>query len=236
MDRQGPPNWSGYQLTRCLNRFILQKRHDDIRPSRQEARAMRYLPSSCTYCVFLRVSAKERRKPRSGKDQNKACKACFVCKSMFCSSCRICSKCCSKSTCGRSSERLLENMCLSRCNPKSSVHTEKWLQPSFQGKTASNQNPISQKCICKSLPEQIPAGGFAFAFGKMSHRNGRGSILSDFLQLSLLSSQADQQVAPNLRLQLSKQISKGTNLQNGNSRVYNAVTANRRVGLLSRFQ
>ena len=67
----------------------------------------------------------------------------------------------------------------------------------------------------------------------MSHRNGQYSILSGFLHLPLFSSQAKQQVTPNLRPQLSEQVPEGSNLQNGNSV---AVAANRRVDLLSRFQ
>ena len=54
---------------------------------------------------------------------------------------------------------------LQGCKTKSSVHTEKRLQPSFQCQT-SNQNPTSQKRICKSSQEQVSAGGFAFPFGK----------------------------------------------------------------------
>ena len=88
---------------------------------------------------------------------------------------------------------------------------------------------------------QTPSGtnlvvAFAFPFGETSHRNSQGSILSGVLQLPLLSSQAEQQGAPNLRPQLSEQVPEGSNLQNGNSRVYKAVAANRRVGVLSRFQ
>ena len=45
-----------------------------------------------------------------------------------------------------------------------------------------------------------------------------------------------QQVAPNLRHQISKHVPEGPDLQSGNSRVYTAVTANRKVGLISRFQ
>ena len=66
--------------------------------------------------------------------------------------------------------------------------------------------------------------------------NGQGLIVSGFLQSHLLSPQAEQQVTPDLRPQFPKQVPEGSNLQNGNSRVYNAVSAKRRVGLLSRFQ
>ena len=45
--------------------------------------------------------------------------------------------------------------------------------------------------------EQPPAGGFTFPFSQTGHQNGQVSILSDFLQLRLLSPQMEQQITLN---------------------------------------
>ena len=56
-------------------------------------------------------------------------------------------------------------------------------------------------------------------------------ILSDLLQLPLLGSQTQKQVASDFILRLSKQVPEGPTFQNGK-----VVAANRRVDHLSRFQ
>ena len=144
------------------------------------------------FLCFFRASIKERSKPHSGKYKIKACKSCFLCKSLdFWSSCRKCSQCCSISKCGGTSKWLLANMGLPGCQLKSSVYSEKRVQPSLQRQTPSNQNPTSQKRTCKTPQEQPPAGSFAFPFGQKGHRNYQGSILSGLLQSPLISSQTE---------------------------------------------
>ena len=46
MNRQGPPNWPRYQLTRGLNRFRHRKRCYDVILSRQEGSTMRHLANA----------------------------------------------------------------------------------------------------------------------------------------------------------------------------------------------
>ena len=83
--------------------------------------------------------------------------------------------------------------------PASSNHSEKWLQPSFQGQTASNQNLTSQKWIHKPPQEQQTAGGFVFPFQQTGYRSGQFSILFSLFQSPLIGSPAKQQMVTSPR-------------------------------------
>ena len=118
---------------------------------------------TCVLTMFFKGIRKRRSKPRSGKDKNKVCKSCLIYHLSAIPHVENFTMLLKIYLWG-TSERHLANMGLPGCQPKSSVHSEKRLQPSLQGQTSPNQNPTSQKWICRPPQEQLPVGGFVFLF------------------------------------------------------------------------
>ena len=105
------------------------------------------------------------------------------------------------------SERLLENMGILGCQPKTSVHSEKQIQPSLQGQTPSNQNPTSQSGYANSLRNILLQEAMDSLLDKQAIEMVKIPSSLTVLESPLLSYEAKQHVVTNSRPQFPEQVS-----------------------------
>ena len=200
--------------------------------------------SCCKKCSFCaRALTKERAKSRAfrmsdiKKLQIKICEQCFLCHSITCCpTCSKCPQCCSKSICRGQTSKLLANLVENGGRSEGSSNPERGLYPPLPDPTQTLKVTYSHKPLCQSPQEQLPVGGITSAYRQKCSGAGPQSNISGFLQPTVLSPQAQQQVAAYLRPEQPKSFSPNGEIQDGNTRNHQNIPSKRGVGHLSRFQ
>ena len=200
--------------------------------------------SCCNRCTFCaRALPKERDKSRGSRLSNnkvsqiKVCESCFLCHSIvLCPKCKQCPKCCTKSACRGQTPKILGNLAKSGSRSENYSNTEGRLCPSLPDPAKSYKVSNSHKLLCQSPQEQLPAGGIASAYRQKCSRTGPQSNIFGFLQPTVPSSKTQQQMEANTRPEQTELLSKGGEVQNGDSGNHQNVPSRRGVGHFSRFQ
>ena len=200
--------------------------------------------SCCNRCTFCaRALPKERVKSRGSRLSNnkvsqiKVCESCFLCHSIvLCPKCKQCPKCCTKSACWGQTPKIWGNLAKSGSRSENYSNTEGRLCPSLPDPAKSYKVSNSHKLLCQSPQEQLPAGGIASAYRQKCSRTGPQSNIFGFLQPTVPSSKTQQQMEANTRPEQTELLSKGGEVQNGDSGNHQNVPSRRGVGHFSRFQ
>ena len=111
---------------------------------------------SCSFCSFMRASAKERSKSRSLSEQNKACQRCMLCKSMsFCPFCSQCPQCCFRTECRGKVAKIVASLAKHGYKSSGSLYPQGWLHSSLQAETPFGQIPLGSKWLRQSNKESV---------------------------------------------------------------------------------
>ena len=195
----------------------------------------------CSYCA--RAFAKERNKSRgsslsfSKKLQNKICEACFLCHSVIlCQTCSKCQRCCLKSSCRRQTSEFLADLVEARGQLQGRPDLKVGLHPPLSEQAPPIKTPNGHKPLCKPPQEQLPVGGFTSAYFQKCSGASTKPKLSRFLQPTFPGAQTQQQMEAHSGLEQSKSLSKGGEVQDGNTGNHQNFSSKGRMGNLCRFQ
>ena len=177
--------------------------------------------SSCHYCAL--AFAKERIKSRAStlllqRMQIKICEKCFLCHSIvLCQSCFKCQKSCLKSACRGQTSKFLANLAGSGGRSQSGSNLERGLYPPIPELAKTQKVSHSDKLLCQSPQEQLPAGGIASAYRqKCSGASTKPNIFGVF-QPTIFSPKAQQQMETYLRSEQAESFPQGREIQNGDT-------------------
>ena len=155
---------------------------------------------------------------------------------MFCQTCTKCTKCCTKFSCRGSTESVLGNLGLPWGKSKCSSNVEGGLHTTFSDQTKFDQVSKGCQLLCTSSQEPRPGRSIASADKQKCSRVGPQSIITGVLQSTLFSPKTQQQVATYPGSEQSQHFPQGGKIQNGDSRNYPNLPANRGVGNVHRLQ
>ena len=195
--------------------------------------------SSCHYCA--RAFAKERFKSRASRlslqrMQFKICEKCFLCHSIvLCQSCFKCQKCCLKSACRGQTSKFLANLAGSGGRSQSGSNLERGLYPPVPEPAKTHKVSYSNKLLCQSPQEQLPAGGIASAYRQQCSGASTKPNIFGLFQPTIFSPNVQQQMETYLRSEQTESSPQGGEIQNGDSGNQD-VPPTREVGHLNRFQ
>ena len=168
---------------------------------------------SCSFCN--RASIKERSKSRIDRCKVerwsiKICHRCFFCHSLvLCKTCNKCQTCCTKSACRGQTSKLLANLAGSGCRSESCSNSERGLHPPLSDPAKSHKVSHSNKLLCQSPQEQLPAGGIASAYRQKCSRASTTSNIPRVLQSTIFSPKAQHQMETYTRSEQTESFPQG---------------------------
>ena len=155
---------------------------------------------------------------------------------VLCPTCNKRKNCCTKSACRGQASKLLAKLAGSGGRSQSGSNLERGLHPPVPEPAKSHKVPYSNKLLCQSPQEQLPAGGIASAYRqKCSGASTKPNIFGVF-QPTIFSPKTQQQMETYFRSDQSESFPQGGKIQNGDTGNYQDVPPTRGVGYLNRFQ
>ena len=115
----------------------------------------------------------------------------------MCPTCGQCSSCCKNSACRVQASKVLANLAGSRGRSENSSNLERGLHPSFPDPANSYKVSYCRKPLCQSPQEQLPVGGITSAYRQKCSGTGPQSNISGFLQWTISSPKAQQEMETN---------------------------------------
>ena len=192
---------------------------------------------SCSFCSFMRASAKERSKTRSLSEQNKACQRCMLCKSMpFCPVSSQCPQCCLRTECRGKITKFLASLAKHGFESSGSLYPQGGLHSSLQTKAPFDKVPLDAKRLLKSNQEHVPKRSSYKSLEQVGSRKGGCQVVSGLLQPSFSGSQTKEKMEADLRSESSQFIPQHRHFQNGDSRDNLVVLGNRGVDHIAGLQ
>ena len=111
---------------------------------------------SCSFCRYKRATTKERYKPRSYEERNKACQRCILSRSLsFCPQCSKCPQCCKQSHSGRSLTEVLASLGKLGFKSQGNLDFERGLHASLQNEPPSHKVTSGSEWLCKPGQEPV---------------------------------------------------------------------------------
>ena len=194
----------------------------------------------CTFCN--RASPKERNKSWLDRCKKqsfhiKACQRCFFCHSIIlCPKCGQCPSCCKDSACRVQTSKFLANLAGNGGRSENNSNSEGGLYPTLPEPTKSYKVSHCHKLLCQSSQEQLPVRSIASAYGQKCYRIGPKPNFSRFLQPTIFSTQAQQQMEAYTGSKQTEPLPQGGEVQDGDTGNHQNIPPARGVGNLSRFQ
>ena len=173
---------------------------------------------SCSFCLFPRVTAKERYKSLYSKDRNKRCQRYFLCKSMsFCPTCSKCPQCCPKFGCRGLTAAVLASLAHTGGESKGGLDFERGIHATLQNQASSDPIPGDQEWLCSPREKQGLIPSIDRTHKQAGGRKGDDQILPGLLQPPLSGTKIQPQMEAYLGPQPSKPVLETRHLQDGNS-------------------
>ena len=155
---------------------------------------------------------------------------------VLCPNCNKCSKCCTKTSCRGSPSKFLESLAKARGRSEGDPDLKRGLYSPLSDPTETLKAPHGHKLLCQSLQEQLPVRGITATHRQKCSRASKKSHVPGFLQPTVSSSQTEQQMETHSGPEQTKSFSKGTKVQDGDTRDHKNLPARGRMGYLHRLQ
>ena len=131
---------------------------------------------------------------------------------------------------GRQAKVVCKTMGTTGRSPISSRHPQTGLSPTIQGSSQAVQNTLHSQRIQQNRQRQCLVEFYTRPPGQKRHRGSEQTRQSRILQSTVLSSQTREQMETHDRPQLSKPISNGLKIQDGNPRMNPHIAQTRGMG------